>query len=64
MIFRALGEIVKSGDYINCLEVGIWAELLQSEDGHLRLSNVIKEAAIVKGAFTEIFSAVLRKNAR
>ena len=47
LIWTALGEINryilldigfdswqdKSGDYINCLEVGIWEELLQLEDG-------------------------------
>ena len=54
----------KSGDYINCLEVGIWVELLQSEDGHRRLWNAIKEVVIAKVVSTEISSAVLPKNVR
>jgi len=52
------------GDYINCLEVGIWAERLQSEDGRQRRWNVIKEAVIAKVAFIETFLAVLHKNVR
>jgi hypothetical protein len=53
-----------SGDFINCLEVGIWVEQLLSEDGLQLHWNVINAAAIVKVAFTEIFSAVLHKNVK
>lgn len=72
----ALGEIYRyiswdidfvnqiSGDYINCLEVGIWEELLQLEDGLQLHWNVIKEDAIVKVVFTETFSAVHPKNVK
>ena len=58
-----LGLDSKFGD-INCLEVGIWVELLQSEDGHRQLWNVIKEGATAKGVFTEISSADLLKSAK
>lgn len=57
-------QIVELGDYINCLEVGIWEEQQQSEDGRRRLLNVINAVVIVKGVSIETFSAVLHKNAR
>ena len=65
-IFIYVIELVNqiSGDFINCLEVGIWEEQLQSEDGQQQLLNVIKEVAIAKVVFTEISLAVLLKNVK
>ena len=64
MSYLCISVQIICGDCINCLEVGIWAEPLQLEDGHQLHSNVTKEDAIAKGVFIEISLAVRHKNVK
>lgn len=73
----ALGEIYRlkklaasillnqiSGDYINCLEVGIWEERLRLEDGLQQRWNVTSVGVTAKDVFIETFLAVHHKNVK
>ena len=52
------------GDFINCLEVGIWEDQLLSGDGLQLHWNAINVDVIVKGVSIEISSAALHKNVK